>query len=108
LTDGGSEAIVDAARFDGRGMWTVPPRSWEADTPEAIALRAELLAVVEEATEALPARQRAVVLLRDVEEVEPAEICDMLGINDGALRAVLHRARGAIRAAVDRRLGGPG
>jgi RNA polymerase sigma-70 factor (ECF subfamily) len=108
LAEAEPEAIVDAARFDGRGMWAIPPRRWEADTPEAIALRAELLAAVEAATEALPPRQRAAILLRDVEEVEPAEICEILGITDGALRILLHRARGAIRTAIDRRLGGPG
>jgi RNA polymerase sigma-70 factor (ECF subfamily) len=105
-TGGDGAGIVDRARFDGRGHWLVMPRRWELDGPEAIAARAELVAAVEQAAEALPPRQRAAVLLRDVEDLDPAEACALLGVADGAFRVLLHRGRGAIREAIEARLAG--
>lgn len=101
----GGEPIMDAARFDNRGMWAVPPRRWELDTPEAIVSRAETLAQVERAIDALPPRQRAVVLLRDVEHLDPDEVCAMLQLSEANQRVLLHRARAAVRAALDLELG---
>lgn len=103
--DGANEPIVDAARFDGRGMWAIAPRPWELDTPEAIVDRAESLAIVEAAIDALPARQRAVVLLRDVETLDSEEVCRLLGVTEANQRVLLHRGRAAIRAALEAHLG---
>ena len=41
----------------------------------------------------LPARQREVVLLRDVEELTSDEVCSVLSISDGNQRVLLHRGR---------------
>ena len=43
-----------------------------------------------------------VVLLRDIDGQEPAEICRMLRISDCNLRILLHRGRLKLRAVVDR------
>jgi RNA polymerase sigma-70 factor (ECF subfamily) len=96
---------VDAARFDGRGMWAVPPRPWEADTPEAVVGNAELLALVQGAIEELPPRQRAVLVLRDVEHVDAEEVCRLLELTEVNQRVLLHRARSAVRAALEPHLG---
>jgi len=96
---------VDAARFDGRGMWAQPPRPWEADTPEAVVGNAELLDLVQRAIEELPPRQRAVLVLRDVEHLDSEEACKLLDLSEGNQRVLLHRARSAVRTALESHLG---
>ncbi len=66
-------------------------------TPEREAGDRQLLARIGDALETLPPAQRAVVLLRDVECQEPAEICRALGITEANMRVLLHRARAKLR-----------
>lgn len=49
----------------------------------------------------LPPAQRAVLLLRDVEQQEPEEICRLLEITPENLRVLLHRARTRLRAQLE-------
>ncbi len=49
------------------------------------------------ALDALPERQRQVVLLRDVEGLSSEEACAVLGIRPGNQRILLHRGRAALR-----------
>jgi RNA polymerase sigma-70 factor (sigma-E family) len=51
--------------------------------------------------EALPPRQRAVVVLRYYEDLSEAEIADALGCSRGNVKSTAHRALKALRAAVD-------
>lgn len=92
---------LDPARFDERGMWSVPPVPWEANTPEAILGRKEILAVLDQAVTALPPRQSAVLVLRDLEHLDSEEVCELLDLTEGNLRVLLHRARTAVRAALE-------
>ena len=48
--------------------------------------------------------QRAVITLRDIEGWPPEEVCEYLGVADGNQRVLLHRARAAARAAIERYL----
>ncbi len=45
----------------------------------------------------LPARQRAVVLLRDVEGMSSEEVCTVLALSEGNQRVLLHRGRSRLR-----------
>jgi RNA polymerase sigma-70 factor (ECF subfamily) len=65
-------------------------------------LHREALGVVEQAMTALPAAQRAVVTLRDVEGLAAAEVCNILEISETNQRVLLHRARSKLRAALER------
>lgn len=49
---------------------------------------------------ALPARQRAVLVLHDVEGFRHAEIGEMMGMPEGTARSDLHHARAAMREAL--------
>ena len=49
----------------------------------------------------LPARQRAVVVLRYYEQLSEAEIADVLGCSTGNVKSTAHRALRALRAAID-------
>jgi RNA polymerase sigma-70 factor (ECF subfamily) len=55
---------------------------------------------LEEAIAELPPRLRAVVVLRDIYDLNHAEIADQLGISEPAAKVRLHRARRKLRAQV--------
>jgi RNA polymerase sigma-70 factor (ECF subfamily) len=63
------------------------------DPAEADELRARL----QDALEKLPARQRAVIVMHDVEGFKHAEIGSLLGIPEGTARSDLHYARSHLR-----------
>lgn len=100
------EPAVDPARFEPGGGWAAPPRRWDEETPEKAMLRRELLRVLEKALEELPPGQRAVATLRDVDELEAAEVCNILGITETNQRVLLHRARSRLRRALEAYLAG--
>jgi len=80
------EPAVDPARFDAAGGWADPPEQWVEAAEGRLALMDEL-----------PARQRQVVLLRDVDELSSEEVCSVLAISDGNQRVLLHRGRSRLR-----------
>ena len=103
----GDDLGVSRDRFFEEGRWTgmwssgVPP--WD-DLPEERLLSSELRTTLLEAIDGLPRMQRAVITLRDVEGWPPEEVCEYLGVADGNQRVLLHRARAAARAAIERYL----
>ncbi|MFO0578492.1 MAG: RNA polymerase sigma factor [Polyangia bacterium] len=103
-----SEPTVDPARFTAIGAWREPPRPWsDGGEQEDALLRRELLRLVYRELEQLPPGQRAVVRLRDVEELDSAEVSELLGLSDANQRVLLHRGRARLRAALARELGRP-
>ncbi len=95
-----AEAAVDPARFDDRGMWSNPPR-WESETPAKVLLRKELVGELERAIGQLPERQRSVVVLRDALGWSAEEVCDLLELDEGNQRVLLHRARSRLRSILE-------
>jgi RNA polymerase sigma-70 factor (ECF subfamily) len=97
------QGAVDPDRLQhpelGRGYWPAPP-SWPRD-PESSALAAEARKVVSRAIGALQPAQREVITLRDVEGWPAAEVSALLGISDVNQRTLLHRARVAVRRALE-------
>jgi RNA polymerase sigma-70 factor (ECF subfamily) len=55
----------------------------------------------------LPEQYRAVVVLRDLEELNTAETAQVLGISENAVKVRLHRAHHALRTLLVRALGEP-
>ena len=85
-------------RFTQRlGVWSDPPVGWNDATPEVLLERREVLAAIERGLEDLPANQRAVLTLRDLEGWSGEEVCNALGLSESNQRVLLHRARAAIR-----------
>ncbi len=70
--------------------------------PETAANHGQVLAAVEDAMACLPRRQRAVVVMRDVEGLGPEEACDRLGLTPNNQRVLLHRARRRLRGMLQR------
>jgi RNA polymerase sigma-70 factor (ECF subfamily) len=87
------------------GHWTAPPRSW-GELPEEELLARETREHALAAIDALPASQRAVISLRDVEGWSSDEVCDLLEISEGNQRVLLHRARSKVRGALEDYLDG--
>ncbi len=69
-----------------------------APDPEQQAFLGELRARLESAVETLPARYRAVFVLRDVEGMTTAETAVCLAITEQSVRTRLHRARVLLRS----------
>jgi RNA polymerase sigma-70 factor (ECF subfamily) len=97
------EAAVDPERFlpdddpHHPGGWASPPR----ELPEDRLLAAETREVIAAAIEALPATQRAVISLRDVEGWSSDEVRNALDLSEVNQRVLLHRARARVRSALE-------
>ena len=105
----GSEPAVPPERFHGAGdelagHWAAPLRSW-GGSPEQRLLARETLEQVAKAVAALPAAQREVLTLRDIEGLSAEEACNVLGVTDTNQRVLLHRARSRVRAALEQYVG---
>ena len=102
----GGELSVEPERFLAAthrrwpGHWASPPTSW-SEIPEDRLLAGETLDCIRTAIEALPATQRQVIVLRDVEGWPADEVCEILGLSEGNQRVLLHRARSKVRARLE-------
>jgi RNA polymerase sigma-70 factor (ECF subfamily) len=84
-----------------QGHWASPPHSWR-DSPERALLTGETQAIVASAVADLPATQRQVITLRDIEGWSSGEVCTLLGLTDANQRVLLHRARSRVRGVLER------
>ena len=99
------EPAVDPARFDASGSWADPPEHW-IEAAEGRMEAGKLVHRIRVWIDELPARQREVVLLRDVEELSSADVCQVLAISEANQRVLLHRGRAKLRQALESELGG--
>ena len=101
--DTGGEPTVDPDRFLGSGErfpghWAVPPQAW---APEGRLLSQETIDVIEREIDRLPAAQRAVITMRDVQGFTSEEVCNALDLTETNQRVLLHRARAKVRRALE-------
>ncbi|HKX18702.1 MAG TPA: RNA polymerase sigma factor [bacterium] len=81
--------------------WAAPPKDWGA-SPEDRLLSEEVRAEIHRAIDGLPAGQREVITLSDVEGWTADEVSGLLGITAVNQRVLLHRARSKVRHALER------
>jgi RNA polymerase sigma-70 factor, ECF subfamily len=105
--DGEDEGpTVDPSRFNPAdhprwpGHWAAAPVA----IPEERLLAHETLDRVRAAIDGLPARQRTVIVLRDIGSLNPEEVCAALEVSEANQRVLLHRARAKVRAELERYL----
>jgi RNA polymerase sigma-70 factor (ECF subfamily) len=96
------DPAVEPARFHGAdhawpGHWASAPSGF----PEQRLLAGETREVIEDAIADLPPTQRAVITLRDLEGWSAEEVCNALTLSETNQRVLLHRARSAVRAALE-------
>ena len=71
-----------------------------APSPEAGSANAEARQMLEEAVDQLPEAYRAVVVMREVEDMSVAETADSLGVSEAVVKTRLHRAHAMLRKAL--------
>ena len=96
-----AEGELQGPEFTERGSLTeYPERDWSRDA-EGKALDAELGQAIQQATDRLPEGYREVFLLKDVEGLSYEQISELTGDSVPAIKSRLHRARLALREAID-------
>ncbi len=104
------EPSVDPSRFFDQqharwpGHWASPPARWD-ELPEEHLNGREALDALRAAIECLPAQQRQVIVLRDIEGWEADDVCKVLDLSEANQRVLLHRARSKVRQALEEHIG---
>jgi RNA polymerase sigma-70 factor (ECF subfamily) len=93
------EALLPAFAEDGHAA--VEFRDW-GEGPESALAREQVRSAVRAGIDRLPESYRTVLVLRDIEELDTAEVAELLGISANAVKIRLHRARQALRTLLDR------
>lgn len=107
LADADIEAVdplsgrMHPAGHPDAGHWRVPPS--RRFLPADRTVHRELLGYLREALDALPARQRQLVILRDLVGISAEEAAELLQLSAEAQRALLYRARGNLRNELEKR-----
>lgn len=83
------------------GHWSVPPS--RRFLPEDHTVASEVVGYVRAALDALPVRQRQLIILRDLIGMSSEEASAVLELSPDAQRALLYRARGNLRNQLEKR-----
>lgn len=89
---------VFESQFDAEGRWVRPP----LDLDRMISAQ-EMNSVIQRCLEKLPAAQREAFVLREMQELETAEICKILGVTVTNMSVLIHRARSRLRECMEGR-----
>lgn len=81
--------------FEDDGHRFLPADCFDSSVEDVVERR-ELLGHVRRCIDHLPATYRTILLLRDVEELDTAEVATLLGISTNAVKIRLHRAHQAL------------
>ena len=96
--DAASEAQYGCS--DGSRQLASPSEPWVEDIDDRIRAL-QMTNLMRSAVNNLPAGQRAVVTLRDMEGLSSKEACAALDISEGNQRVLLHRARSCLRQSLE-------
>lgn len=89
----------------GRALTEGGPVMSRPDRPDEAMQGAELNKVIDRALGLLEEEHRTLVVLRDLEGLSYEEIMTITGLPEGTVKSRLHRARAALREAIERGLG---
>ena len=81
------------------------PNSSPQLDPERTMAQREIQLILERAIDELPEAFRTVLVARVIEEMSVEETADLLGIRPETVRTRLHRARGLLKEALEKRVG---
>jgi RNA polymerase sigma-70 factor (ECF subfamily) len=79
---------------------TLSPRIW-GRSPEDAVTRSEFFSVLQECMSKLPERIANAFNLREMDELETDEICDILEISESNFWVMMHRARMSLRRCIE-------
>ncbi len=97
-----AEGELQGPEFTERGSLAEYPQQDWSRSAEGRILDAELGRAIQEATDRLPEGYREVFLLKDVDGLSYEQIAEVTGDSIPAIKSRLHRARLALREAIDR------
>ncbi len=89
------DEIVDQ-RFNADGKWISPPRPVDQELYES-----EVMGLLDDCLETVPDQQRMAFVLREVEDMETPEICNVLDVTSTNLGVLLFRARNRLRECLE-------
>lgn len=93
---------VPADKFDHTGHRFDDVFAWENETPEALLANEQLKTIIDHAFQQLPAIQRAVLSMHELENIKMDEICNILDITSSNARVLLHRARTTLHHSIEK------
>ena len=88
--------------FRGDGHWQSAPAHWHTESPLALLEHEHLQRCIDSTLQRLSADQRAVFTMRDLQQFELQDICNILGLSNSNVRVLLHRARLTLMQVIDR------
>ncbi len=88
--------------FNPDGHWSKPPPEWDISSPDRLLEESQLKDCIEKTTNSLPEQQRAVFVLREIEQQALEDVRNILGLTDSNVRVLLHRARLKLMQVIDR------
>ena len=96
----GAEDIdeVMETRFKTNGFWAQPPRSADGE-----AFDRDVRRHLQECLEDLGSDQRLAFVLREVEEMESRDICQVMEVSRSNLGVLLYRGRNSLRECLEKR-----
>ena len=89
------DELIDQ-RFNPDGKWIRPPRPVDQDLYES-----EVMELLDECLEIVPDQQRMAFVLREMEEMETTDICNVLDVTTTNLGVLLFRARNRLRECLE-------
>jgi RNA polymerase sigma-70 factor, ECF subfamily len=100
LSDDGIDHWYDSGFLED-GHRSQPLVDWHLNSPEALLEERQLQDCIEHHIKQLHPMQKAVFQLRDLDQVELEEICNMLRLTHSNVRVLLHRARLRLQQVLD-------
>lgn len=97
----GRDGLFDPDCFVEDGHWAQAPALWHDQSPEALLSHEDFLRCLDKILDTFPEIQRSVLMLREYQGLEVAEICNILDISTSNIRVILHRARAKVYAMVE-------
>ena len=92
----------DEGFFNRVGHWknVLSPRPW-APAPDEAVERNQFRRILDQCISKLPDQMGRLFVLREIEEMESEEVCEILGITPSNLYTTLHRARFRLRRCLE-------
>jgi RNA polymerase sigma-70 factor (ECF subfamily) len=90
---GAESSYLSEQRFDHTGHWATAPHTWHLDSPDQLLEEQQLQECIEKTLGILSEKQKAVFVLRDMEQQSLEDICNILHLSQSNVRVMLHRAR---------------
>ena len=95
-------SYLDATRFKDDGHWDLAIPIWRSESPDELMQEQQLRICINKTLQTLPAQQKAVFLLREMEHESFEKIAELLNLSAANVRVLLHRARLVFMQMLDR------